>query len=314
MRTESCRRRVAVTVSLLVLAGRSAHADDGVFEGSGGTVSLSGSDHVRMVAEEVVFDLRTPDVIRVSCLFVVVNEGPADTLLLGFPDYWPDADDDSPRPGVVSAIEDLVVTVDGRPVDTTALPAKDAPTAIGTGDQWCVPYNVAHVWNCSFAPGQTRVLRTEYSHGYSGSTSSSYNVSYVLRTGASWAGSIGAVVLRLIPGQMSLKDAWYPPEWHDTGTEFVWAATDLEPDCDIEVGMEIPAEYAAHLARAWRGEYDQGGAVAPEDAHRWVFGSSIFRHCRPQFLVEVSRALGSSLPDLSRELAALADSLSEEFR
>lgn len=305
MPTDARRGGLVAMALMLILAACPARADDGVFEGSGGTVSLSQSRHVRMVAEEVVFDLTTPDLIRVACLFVVVNEGPADTLLLGFPDYWPATDDDSQRADGRSAIRDLVVMVDGVPVTTTAVPAADAPTILGDRTRG-VAWNVAHVWTCDFAPGQTRVLRTEYCHGYSMMVGVSHVLNYVLRTGASWAGSIGKVVVRIIPGELRIKARYGPQRWERVGAEYVWTAADLEPTEDIWVGLAKPAQVAQDLAGNWRRWTSDGRPESLDEARRLVRDTSMLSGSRPDFLAEVCEALGDSLPDLR--------ALVEEFR
>lgn len=294
----------AAALAFLALASGTARADDGVFEGSGGTVSLSQSEHVRMVAEEVVFDLTSPDLIRVSCLFVVVNEGSADTLLLGFPDFWPAEDDDSQEADGRSAIRDLVVMVDGLPVVTTAVPAADAPAILGertTRASW----NVAHVWPCAFAPGQTRVLRTEYGHRYSMMVGVSHVVNYSLRTGASWAGSIGKVVVRIVPGDLRVKERYGLP-CERVGGEYVWTAADLEPTEDIWIGLARPGEIARYLEDHWRRSTSSGRPEDLEAARRSVWETSMLHGSRPDFLAEVRDALGDSVPELRAFL--------EEFR
>ena len=296
MRTDARFGSAVVLLLSLTLAGAAALADDGVFEGSGGTVSLSQSQHVRMVAEEVVFDLTTPDVVRVSCLFVVVNEGPADTLLLGFPDYWPAEDDDSQRADGRSVIRDLVVMVDGLPVVTTAVPAADAPTILGDRMPRA-SWNVAHVWPCAFAPGQTRVLRTEYSHGYSMMVGVSHVVNYELRTGASWAGPIGKVVVRIIPGDLRVKERYGLP-WERVGGEYVWTAANLEPTEGIWIGLAHPGDVARYLEDHWRRSTSSGRPEDLEAARRSVWETSMLHGTRPDFLAEVRDALGDSVPEL----------------
>jgi hypothetical protein len=287
----------------LALASAPAPADDGIFEGSGGTVSLSQSKHVRMVAEEVVFDLTTPDLIRVSCLFVVVNEGPADTLLLGFPDFWPADDDDSHQADGRSAIRDLVVMVDGLPVVTTAVPAADAPTILGARTTRAA-WNVAHVWPCAFAPGQTRVLRTEYCHRYSMMVGVSHVVNYALRTGASWAGPIGKVVVRIVPGELRVKERYGLP-WERVGGEYVWTAADLEPTEDIWIGLAHPADVARYLEDHWRRSTSSGRPEDLKAARRSVWETSMLHGSRPDCLAEVRDALSDSVPELRAFLEEL---------
>lgn len=302
---EVSMRIATCVVTFWALMAASAAADDGVFEGSGGTVVLSRTDNVRMVAEEVVFDLTEPDVIHVSCVFVVVNEGPEDRLFVGFPDYWPSPDDDSQRADGRSAISDLVIMVDGLRVATRAVPVDDAPGVIGPLMGTNASYNQAHIWECAFAPGQTRVLRTEYRHVYSGSTSASHVLSYVLRTGASWKGPIGKVVVRIKRGAMRLKCPWYPRDWILDGDEYVWTSAELDPDHDIAVGLEDPVAFARHLVGSWRWATKSTSARGQEVARKYLRDAITFGDPRPEFLVEVYGALGDTVPDLRRYMQEL---------
>ena len=288
---------IALMLSL-VLYVCIARADDGVFEGSGGTVALSKTEYVHMIAEEVILDLTERDIIHVSCLFVVVNEGPADTLLLGFPDYWPSLDEASNGAFGPSAIHDLVVMVDGISVATKAVPVSEASTMIGAEAGRRASYNQAHVWTCTFSPGQTRVLRTEYSHVFSTSSSARQVVRYVLKTGASWAGPIGQVVVRVKPGDLRVKNTGYPSEWEFTGTEYVWSVSDLEPTRDIAIGMENPNESARSLAQSWRWYTGRDSSDNHEDSRRELLDSIMLRSSSPEFLAEVCSALGDTIPEL----------------
>ena len=272
-------------VLVAILAATGALADDGVFRGAGGAVELSSSSHVRMVAEEVVFDCTDPELAHVSCLFVVVNEGPADTLLIGFPDYWPDTQDDSTIGDGASALRDLLIMVDGETIIPEAKPVISAPAG---------SWNQAHVWTCTFAPGQTRVLRTEYRHVYSYTTSSSHVIDYVLKTGATWAGPIGLVVLRIKPGDLRLKEPGYPSNWDYTDGEYHSRATNLEPTRDIYIGMGSPRRYTDHIMGTWR--YLHG----TDDALREIRESVYMNGSTPEFLDEIRAALPDTVPELRR--------------
>ena len=75
-----------VAVVAAVVCGDSACADDGGMETAGGAVRLmQAHGSVRMVSERVRARVST-DQIDVDCIFVMKNEGPADTVLFGFPD------------------------------------------------------------------------------------------------------------------------------------------------------------------------------------------------------------------------------------
>jgi hypothetical protein len=298
-------RNLAPTAVLLALLATTAMSDDGVFEGSGGAIVLSRSDNVRMVAEEVVFDLTEANLIRVSCLFVVVNEGPDEQLLLGFPDYWPDPNDDSQRADGKSTLQDLRISVDGVPVETTAVPVSVAPDDIRAAFGGVVSYNCAHVWQCSFASGQARVLRTEYSHPYSAMSDGSSIINYVLRTGASWKGPIGQVVLRIKRGAMRIKCPWYPTEWVLAGDEYVWSARELEPDQDVGVAMADPLAFARHLVSNWRWHSTSSSGDGADGARGLLRESIRVGSPTPEFMVEVCSSLGDTVPDLRRCLEEL---------
>ncbi len=64
-----------------------AGADDGAIENVGGAARLMGEQrHIRMAAETVRARV-SPTRIEVDCVFVFENRGPADTVLVGFPDF-----------------------------------------------------------------------------------------------------------------------------------------------------------------------------------------------------------------------------------
>jgi hypothetical protein len=272
-------------------------ADDGVFMGAGGAVVPSSSEHVRMAAEEVVLDLTEPGVVHGTCLFVITNDGPADTLLVGFPDNSPDPDDDRPAIAGPSTLYDLEIAVDGVPVATTEVPVQDLiSSGFGEGVSRRA-YNRAHVWPCVFASGETRVLRTEYRHKLSAMSNATYIAHYILETGATWAGPIGKVVVRVRPGSMRQKEPSRHFEWFWTGTEYVWEASDLEPTENILLCLDDPLERARWLAGIWRDNESRrpaGSQRTPEEfaaAHLHFLGSG-------DFFQAVCAALGDSLPEL----------------
>jgi hypothetical protein len=180
----------------------------------------------------------------VSCLFVVVNEGPADTLLIGFPDYWPDTQDDSTIGDGASALRDLLIMVDGETIIPEAKPVISAPAG---------SWNQAHVWTCTFAPGQTRVLRTEYRHVYSYTTSSSHVIDYVLKDRRHlgrphWPRRTSHQARRPAP-----EGARLPVQLGLTPTaSTTLRATNLEPTRDIYIGMGSPRRYTDHIMGTWR--------------------------------------------------------------
>jgi len=270
--------------------------NDGVFYGSGGAVVPSRSTHVRMVAEEVILDMTTPREVHGTCIFVFENTGPTDTLLVGFPDFAPQDESGRPPPDQPSAIRDLLVTVDGERVETRDVPVRALPAA---GFETAVPepgYDRAHVWPCVFEAGETRVLRTEYRHVPSATVWDGTVIPYVLTTGASWAGTVGKVVVRLRPGPLRVKYAYYPECWTWTGEEYVWVASELEPSQDIRIGMDDPLKCARTLTRIWQRLVSQGRdprSIAPGEVAEipgYLGGPDYYAHVR--------EALGDSIPAL----------------
>ena len=82
---------------------------------------------------------------------------------------------------------------------------------------------------------------------------------YILTTGASWAGPIGKVVVRVIPGELRLKQAEYPSVWSFTGQEYVWTAENLVPAEDIRAYFDDPSDVAHCLAENWNRIQNQAG-------------------------------------------------------
>lgn len=282
------------TILILLALPGGLLADDGVFRGVGGAVIPWHAEHVRMAAEEVVLDLSDPQVVHGTCFFVMVNDGPADTLLVGFPENSPAV---WSREGMIaqpSLLTDLTVTVDGERVETRERPVAELPGVSGHR----LGYDRAHVWTCAFAPGETRVLRTEYRHPVSVHVADPVVVHYVLTTGASWAGTIGKVVVRVKPGDLRLKgnDYDYPLDWTWTGREYVWVAENLEPEQDLWIGLGDPLAAARRLADHWRYLVESGRdprTIAASEllTLRGILGDA-------DYFGLIRDALGDSLPEL----------------
>ena len=284
---------VIVVLSISIVT----RADDGVFKGAGGAVIPSSSEHVRMAAEEVVLDLTEPGVVHGTCLFVITNDGPADTLLVGFPDNSPVPDEYRPAIAGPSTLYDLEIAVDGVPVVTTEVPVRDL---VSTGFGEVVSrraYNRAHVWPCVFTSGETRVLRTEYRHKLSSMSNATYIVHYILETGATWAGPIGKVVVRVQPGSMRQKEPSRDFEWFWTGAEYVWEASDLEPTENIMLCLDDPLVRARWLAGIWRNNESRRPAGAQRTPGKFAADYLHFLGTG-DFFETVCAALGDSLPEL----------------
>lgn len=299
---------ICLALVLLILISTSAIADDGVFLGTGGSVTPSQSSSVRMVAEEVDLDI-SDQFVRGKCTFVFFNDGPAETLLVGFPDHSPGGDDISENKRGRPSIYDLKITIDGQEVATEVLPvAKPTDTTQSAWPSRRIRYyDWVHTWTCDFQAGQTRILRTEYEHAMSTSVGDPCILDYMLTTGASWAGSIGKIVVRIRPGRLRLKTAYHPREWLWTGSEYVWTAENLEPTENINLSFEDPAKYVRCVIHNWN--YMTGRTSEPSQIFEVKYASEGCGHLgRPEFFRLVCEELGDSLPDLRIHLEELYDS------
>jgi len=195
----------------LLLRASLAHADDGSMATVGGSVRLMRENaNIRMLAETVRARI-TPDLITVDCTFTMKNEGPADTVLVGFPDG------DSVGHGQAQ-LESFRSWVDG--VEVACIRIQDVPNEVS----WWTK-------RVAFPAGAVVVMRNRYTvaPGTSWSTGAQ-DFTYILWTGASWKGRIGSAeiiaTLDGIPGSWVMGS---DPVARRKGRTFRWAFHDFEP-------------------------------------------------------------------------------------
>jgi hypothetical protein len=296
-------RALLVTMVLASAVPGLAYGDDGVFRGAGGAVVASTSASVRMTAEEVVLDLQEPSVVHGTCTFVFTNAGAPESLLVGFPDSGTDIDDSSLPDSLASSttIYHLRVTVDGQDVATTLVPL-EGKGHLSRDMRGALPrsFDLVHTWTCFFDSMQTRILRTEYWQLTSTAVWNPCIVHYVLSTGGSWAGPIGKAVVRVLPGSLRFRNDCSPPNWTWTGSEYVWTAEDFEPETDIELSLQDPAEYAACLIQSWQRMRDDPPPRSPYDEGGLLSACGPIQ--RADFLEAVCAQLGDSLAYLRYRL------------
>ena len=292
---------VLALLMLVILAPDRAMGDDGVFRGTGGAVTASTSRSIRMTAEEVVLDLNEIGVVHGICTFVFSNAGPAESLLIGFPDMGTEIDDSSLPDSSASrpSIYDLRVTVDGQEVVTKlVLVAGEGDISRALRAAPLRRFSWVHTWPCFFDSMQTRILRTEYRHPTSTGIWDPCILDYVLTTGASWAGPIGKVLIRVVPGSLRLKSVPSPDNWTWTGAEYIWTAENLEPKVDVHLSLQDPAEYAARLVGNWRRARDK------EPTRSLYNSSELLSGCGPAGRQEFFRAVRAQLGDSVADLRA----------
>lgn len=215
--TSSFHRASCVAISTLVtLAAAPAFADDGSIESIQGSIRLMRENpHVRMVSEDVRAVVSGGLYASVRCTFVLRNEGPADSVWIGFPD----ADSSDYH---MASLENFRSWVDGAPVRCERTPG-------GSYDVRWVPYWwTKRVW---FPAGATRTIRDEYQVRASSSHSTGDAIfEYLLWTGASWKGAIGRATIRVrledVP-RNRIREV--TPGVRREGREYRWNFLELEP-------------------------------------------------------------------------------------
>lgn len=198
-------------------------ADDGSMFTVGGAVRLmSENKHVRMLSEVVRAHVSREDYEAVvDCEFVMKNEGPADTVLVGFPDGARGLDSHQEEIGSFRS------WVDGVEAECRRLPEADSTSDESDAPTWWTKRVV-------FPQGAVRVIRDRYTvapgrmYGASGEATCAFW--YVLWTGASWKGTIGSadisVTLDDVPPE--LVTGTMPPVVRD-GRTYRWSFKDFEP-------------------------------------------------------------------------------------
>ncbi len=213
------RTVLAATAAILCLCAIApeVRGDDGSVETVGGAVRLM-KDHgsVRMVSETVRAHV-TADSIIVDCVFVMKNDGPKDTVLVGFPAGSPDADHEA-------AMDWFRSWVDGVEVACQFVPGvnefRDDPE---TASWWTK--------RVAFRAGGTRTIRDRYSVRPSCQPiSGTSDFDYVLWTGASWKGTIGTAEITVTLD--GIKPEWITgvaPAAPLVGRTLHWSLRNFEP-------------------------------------------------------------------------------------
>jgi len=237
---------LAAALAVTSVAALTARADDGSIETVGGAVHLMNThSSVRMVSEKVRARV-TPDLIEVDCEFVMKNEGPADTVLVGFPDG---AIGPYQGGGEEYEIQSFRSWVDGAEVKCRRIPDAGGIEAIVTS--WWTK-------KVTFPTGGVRKIRDHYTvspswHPNLAGQADSEEVvdrsfQYILWTGASWKGNIGSAdIVATVDGIPLERITGTTPLAHQSGNSFRWTLRNFEPGSDgapesIELSWRLPSE------------------------------------------------------------------------
>jgi len=292
--TRFLRLLIALGILLLVASSlpQPAGADDTSLHRSAEGVRPVYEAQVRMVEETVLIKL-AEGIVDVT--FVFENQGPATDLLVGFPllpsvenmpyTRW-DADEDAESQ---LGYEDFTVWVDGEEVeswreegiepdpslesDSGGEPEQSGETPLRNGPDWQEDmfYPEWQVFDLHFEAGQRRTVRHTYRtppHWFQSPWSVEFT--YVLRTGANWAGTIGRaeVVVDLAGLDLAQLRGASPDNFTVSDNHITWLFWDFEPEYDIHINY-----YDACLLRAeaqWLGEESPQSLTNLEEARRLV--------------------------------------------
>lgn len=172
-------------ISALLIGMRvpSAHADTGWIS-DGGSAHLLGENATVSMESEVVSIRVRKNLVEADCVFKFVNNGPACTVRMGFPDQCSDgrdSKDGSPKGAFLS----FKSFIDDKEVKTETLD--------GGWDNGA--YTVWHANDVSFDANSRRLIRNVYTvcPGFAAVSEKGYAakcVAYTLHTASSWSGKI----------------------------------------------------------------------------------------------------------------------------
>lgn len=217
-------RKTTLLLVLLNIISTTIYADDSAVRNVGGSIKpMDGHPTVRLVAEHIHARIHRK-YADVECVFFLQNNGPATTVLMGFPDI---------SGGAVGRQSDgrhfdfFESFVDGKKMDVSC---------VGPYEE-IAGYRFWWVKEVDFAEGEVRIVRDIYRGGLGSNTAGEMYFQYVLHTGSSWAGTIGSisVVFTFVDFEAHLVTSIGPIGYEKGKTEIRWAFHDYEPDPDYEV-------------------------------------------------------------------------------
>ena len=225
---------------LFNLTSSSVSTDDSPRQSVGKTVRPTTEAPVRLLSEKVTIDI-DGNVAEVSCFFVLLNEGPPDTIEVVFP-Y-------SRRMG---AIVDFEARTSGW-VEDVPERMGDVPVVTKQSDSEEFPHSKTFRVPFRKTGQQVKVLNRYWTRVHSAGQPyrlQDYLFRYILKTGAFWSGTIGEAEItmnlkNIAPGQVTkLSPSEFDREDNTReGIRVRWQFTDFEPTEDIEVRYMQPLLY-----------------------------------------------------------------------
>ncbi len=278
----SMHLRVALRVMIVAVLGGGlpvvARADDSAYRGDGVTVYPVTNSDVQLTSEDVVITLEGKDETapgryrlpwRVDATLNFRNLGGPTKVQMGFP--YRVAGDVNIHP---RRPEDLDYV---DPHFRTWVDEVETPTVRKEPGASTSPLHEEHEWvytfPVEFTQGQTRTVRHRYWVGGHSTSDGSGHFTYVLTTGALWAGKIDSALVRLMmPAQAARSCDEICPHEHSArrdGDQIIleWRWHDLEPDFDLEI-VTLPASIREATVDKLPNEAWRYGQLEPCEA-RW---------------------------------------------
>lgn len=219
-----------IILLLLALPGVAA-ADDASLGRMGEAVQPVHNTQVRMIEEEV--NIR---VYRYKCevtaTFLFRNDGPATTVLVGFPEGGVDSE----WAGGDSLLHDFATELDGKPVTV-----KREPGLRPDKDPRSYDYPSWLTWEVGFLAGETRRIKNTYWVKNTHNSSGWMETGYVMTTGSLWNGPIGRakVTMELMDIRPSQLIGVFPGDYEFQGNKLVWDWEGIEPTQDMRLVFDL---------------------------------------------------------------------------
>lgn len=215
---------------LCLVVSSCSYADDGWWSAAGGIESF-GKSHptIRMASEDLRITLHDGEAADVDVSFVFVNDGPATSVTMGFPEDY--------EMRTEGSLDHFRTWVDGHRVAARR-------KVLVKGDKSDLDNTGKAVWlkQVRFGAHQRRVVRVTYHGWYAGNTAGDLALQYTLKSGASWKGPIGECKITVDSTHLRKLSAPYlelsGADWRLARRRVTTATLkNWEPDDDLLVRM-----------------------------------------------------------------------------
>lgn len=241
------KKAVFILLALCIMIScfpNTAKANDAmIVGGTGGTVYAISNSDVEM--EEEIIDITVMNGRSyVSCQFFFHNTGDGTSLLMGFPtghrsEEPEDEDYEGPEDEYVTELNRFRTFIHGRKVPVEI---KDGLKPEGNNkDELYFPQ--WYTWKVTFAANERVKIVNKY--WMTNTSSLSYDweeINYILRSGATWRGTIGKVTVRMKfrgYNAAGIDFREMQPSYIKEDGTIVWEAENIEPQEDIRLYYEI---------------------------------------------------------------------------